>query len=304
MPSARDYDLHTTFPPTELPAGAKPIARRCVRGRAVDILVLHLAPNIWAVHRHAAWQITLVFEPGVCEVSWWPPAGKKVRRRLQAGDVWILPPGWEHTVHWKEPGDVIVLYLDPAEIARSDWGLKKESEIVSFTELVAVENILAELCAELRIFGREPNGTSDWRVAGGGTHLAAVLLEAHLNRARHDYQRTSGLASRILREVREFLDAKKTQRVAVSAIARALGISSRHLRRLFRRLTGQSPQEWVTAQKATRAKKLLQEGHSPKETAFATGFSDTRHLRRVLRTCYGVAPMAFFPTQAVGPSRP
>jgi AraC-like DNA-binding protein len=263
-----------------------------------------LVPNIWPRHRHAAWQITILFEPGICDVSCWTSAGRKVRRRLQAGDVWILPPGWDHSVHWKESADVIVLYLDPNVISRPEWGLKRESQIVPFTEYVAVENVLAELCSELRCLGREPNGASDWRVAGAGTHLAAVLLEAHLNRSRHDYQRTSGLAARILKEVREYLERRKTERVSVAAIARALGISSRHLRRLFRRLTGQSPQEWVTSQKAKRAKELLQEGHSPKETASATGFSDTRHLRRVFRTCYGVAPMAFFPNQAVGPYRP
>lgn len=304
MPSVRDHDLNLNFPPTELPAGSKPMARRCVRGRSVDVLVSHLSPNIWPRHRHPAWQITILFEPSICEASWWTSTGRRVRRRLQPGDVWILPPNWDHAVHWKEPADLIVLYIDPKEIARYGWGLKRVSQVKSLTQFVAVENTLADLCVELRTLGREPNGANDWRVAGVGTHLAAVLLEAHQNRSRNEYQRTSGLAARILKEVREFSESRKSDRIAVAAIARALGISSRHLRRLFRRLTGQSPQEWVISQKAKRAKELLQGGLSPKETASISGFSDPRHLRRVFRNCYGVAPMAFFPNQAVGPYRP
>lgn len=270
----------------------------------MDVLVEHLAPNVWSRHRHAAWQITIPFSPAVCDVTWWTPRGRKVQRRLAAGDVWILPPGWGHAVRWREQADVIMLFLDPVAVAQAAPSLRREVRITPLEQYASVANIIVDLCMALRRFAAQRSGPGDWHVAGAGTHLGAVLLEAHVGRQRHSYEPSSGLAARILSEVALYLDERRTQRVAVGAMARTLGISTRHLRRLFRRRTGKSPQEWVMGEKANRARTLLLAGHSPKETAAAAGFSDTRHLRRVCRMCFGVAPMAFLPKAATGPSRP
>jgi AraC-like DNA-binding protein len=291
------------FPLTELPSGARPFGRRPVRGRDVDVLVEHLAPNIWSRHRHGTWQITIPFSPAVCDVTWWTPRGRKVQRRIGAGEVWILPPGWHHAVRWREQADVIVLFLAPEAVTAAAPTLQVEARVASLDQCASVAKIVVDLCLELRRFAPHPNGPGDWHVAGAGTLLAVVLLEAQVGRLRHSYQPSAGLPGRILAEVGRYLDERKNQRVAVAGMARALRISTRHLRRLFRRLTGKSPQEWVIGEKANRARTLLLAGHSPKETAAATGFSDTRHLRRVCRMCFGVAPSAFVPKAATGPSR-
>jgi AraC-like DNA-binding protein len=155
----------------------------------------------------------------------------------------------------------------------------------------------------LRQFARVANGPSDWRVAGAGTHLSAVLLDAHASHLRHDYRNLSGLASRLVAALNQALGKSRGTVVSLSSMAQSLGVSPRHLRRLVRRLTGKSRQEWISAEKAHRAKTMLLAAHTPKETAPATGFSDTSHLRRVLGKCYGAGPRAFAPTSPVGPSR-
>jgi AraC-like DNA-binding protein len=299
-----DASPKPSFPAAELPQGAKPFRRGSVRGVAVDIFVEHAAPNVWSAHRHDTWQVVIPFDPAICDATWWLPTGRRVQRRIQGGDVWILPPRWKHSQRWREYADVIVLYPDAEEVHRQFASLPKEARVASLNELVTGIPVIAELCLELREFAFEPPGKKDWRLAGAGTHLAALVLEALNLQTRQLPVRSSGVAGEVLARVKTYLDERKNDRVAVCAMAQELGISTRHLRRVFRRMTGKSPQEWVTAQKAARAKTLLRAGHNPKTVAIDAGFSDTRHLRRVLRMCYGVTPTAFVPDTRVRPVHP
>src|SRR5262245_56592729 len=68
---------------------------------------------------------------------------------------------------------------------------------------------------------------------------------------------------------RGFLDGGQT----IEDLANTLGMTSRHLRRLFVRYAGASPTEVVTTVRVHRAKRLLDETAMPmSEIAFAAGF--------------------------------
>jgi AraC-like DNA-binding protein len=277
----------------ELPRGTKPFRRRLVAGVGADVLVERLAANYWPQHRHDHWQIVLLFAPAVCDGWWRTPSGETFDPRITGGQVWVLPPGWAHSEHLRKAGDVIVLYVAPSIARRYRAGLLHGASVASLTKYVAVQPAIAEICAELRPFGTMPNGDTDWDVACAGSHLAALVLQANVMLATGAVKPMGALAARVVEKLKSHSVDRRMEHVPVSEMARSLGISERHFRRVFREATGKSAQEWLLWKKSGHAKALLCEGRSVKETVDEAGFADRSHLNRVIRRFYGVSASAF-----------
>jgi AraC family transcriptional regulator, regulatory protein of adaptative response / DNA-3-methyladenine glycosylase II len=100
---------------------------------------------------------------------------------------------------------------------------------------------------------------------------------------------TSGIVSRALRFIGEgALDVDGVER-----LADRLGVTSRHLRRLFVQHLGATPLEVALTRRVHFAKKLLDETTlSCTEVAFASGFGSLRRFNGQIRRTYGRAPTA------------
>jgi AraC family transcriptional regulator of adaptative response / DNA-3-methyladenine glycosylase II len=96
--------------------------------------------------------------------------------------------------------------------------------------------------------------------------------------------------SRALRLIaRGFLDDGKS----VEDLADALGMTPRHLRRLFVRHAGASPAAVATTRRVQRAKVLIDETSMPMSAvAFAAGFASIRRFNAAFRAVYRRAPSA------------
>lgn len=78
------------------------------------------------------------------------------------------------------------------------------------------------------------------------------------------------------------------------ALAARLGISERHLRRVFRDAYGVTPVAYQQTQRLLLAKRLLTDTTLPiTELALAAGFGSLRRFNEVFRAQYGVAPSAW-----------
>ena len=90
--------------------------------------------------------------------------------------------------------------------------------------------------------------------------------------------------------------AKFVDRLSCEEMARAAGLSRFHFSRLFSRLMGFSPHEYLVRYRLEHAQKLLsspEEELSLADVAAACGFADQAHLARRFRRAYGVSPSAF-----------
>jgi AraC family transcriptional regulator, regulatory protein of adaptative response / methylated-DNA-[protein]-cysteine methyltransferase len=96
--------------------------------------------------------------------------------------------------------------------------------------------------------------------------------------------------SRALRLIdRGFLDDGKT----VENLADTLGMTTRHLRRLFGRHAGASPIAVATTRRVQRAKALVDETVMPMSAiAFAAGFASIRRFNAAFRAVYRRPPSA------------
>ncbi|MEW6640710.1 MAG: helix-turn-helix domain-containing protein [Pseudomonadota bacterium] len=78
---------------------------------------------------------------------------------------------------------------------------------------------------------------------------------------------------------------------SVGALAARLGVSPRHLARLFERHVGASPLQTAQTARLQRAKRLLDStDDSMTEIAFRAGFGSLRRFNAAFRSLYGRAP--------------
>lgn len=94
----------------------------------------------------------------------------------------------------------------------------------------------------------------------------------------------------LARRLRELLDERIVEGVALREAAGLLGAHPSHLVRAFSTAYGIAPHQYLTSLRVGRARRLLPEGRSPGEVAVAAGFYDQSHLTRHFRRLVGVPP--------------
>jgi AraC-like DNA-binding protein len=79
----------------------------------------------------------------------------------------------------------------------------------------------------------------------------------------------------------------------MSALCDRIGVSERHLRRVFDDGLGISPKEWLRQERMVAARMLLRHGSPIKEVAIDLGFSTAKMFSRDFLSFYGVRPTDF-----------
>jgi len=98
------------------------------------------------------------------------------------------------------------------------------------------------------------------------------------------------LATQASERMTQTLHASGTP-TGMQALARELGVSDRHLRRVFLRHWGVSPLQYLQTQRLLKAKALLQGSQRPiADIALACGFGSDRALRNALAKHYRLRP--------------
>lgn len=119
---------------------------------------------------------------------------------------------------------------------------------------------------------------------------SAMLSERHplpdapegLNEAAKDYPRILAALA--------YLDANWTDQPSLEILANAAGLSPHHFQRVFTRWTGASPKRLVSALTHATARRLLVDGASVLEAAYATGLSGPSRLHDVFIAEEAVTP--------------
>ncbi|MFG2513108.1 AraC family transcriptional regulator [Streptomyces sp. NPDC048584] len=102
----------------------------------------------------------------------------------------------------------------------------------------------------------------------------------------------------LARRLRELLDERIVEGVALAEAGGTLSAHPAHLVRAFSGAYGIAPHQYLMSRRVGRARRLLLEGRSPSEAAVATGFYDQAHLTRHFRRLVGVTPGRYRATGA------
>ncbi len=97
-----------------------------------------------------------------------------------------------------------------------------------------------------------------------------------------------------IRNMLSFIHNHYKDKITVSQIADAIGISEREAMRSFRKSLNQSPIEYLISYRLNEAKKMLRNSElSITEICYQCGFSDSSYFGKTFRKAYGLTPREF-----------
>ncbi|MFH9871309.1 AraC family transcriptional regulator [Streptomyces lydicus] len=250
----------------------------------LDLLRARYVRHSFPRHAHDGYVVCAVTS-GIEEVGL-----QKGTVRAGHGGIIMINPEVAHTARAGAPEGWAYATLYPsaevvAEIAEETTALRGTA---GFTETVAENPQLARMITEVH------------RAAEAGNALAAdSLLRIAVARLLRHYggplpSRTPRSAgARTAARARAVLEERMATPPSLEALAQELGTSPFALLRAFKAAYGMPPHTWLTDARVRRARRLLEAGTSPVDTALAVGFSDQPHLNRHFTRIVGVPPGAY-----------
>ncbi|MEV0374528.1 AraC family transcriptional regulator [Streptomyces sp. NPDC050636] len=188
------------------------------------------------------------------------------------------PEGWAYATLYPS-ADLV------AEIAGETSALRGTA---GFSATVAEDPHLGRMITEVH------------RAAEAGNALAAdSLLRIVVARLLRRYggplpartPRTAGALAAA--RAKAVLTERMTDPPSLEKLAQELGTSPFALLRAFKDAYGMPPHTWLTDARVRRARRLLEAGGAPADTAVAVGFTDQPHLNRHFTRIVGVPPGAY-----------
>lgn len=119
------------------------------------------------------------------------------------------------------------------------------------------------------------------------TEVLVSLLRRHADGSRRPAERPP---VHLIHAIRDYLEAHLADRITLDQLARSTGLSRYAVLRVFRRVVGIPPHQYLTQLRVRRAEQLLRRGHPPAMVAQMVGFADQSHLNRHFRRLIGVTP--------------
>jgi AraC family transcriptional regulator len=216
------------------------------------------------------------------------------RTIAQQGTVWLSPRGLQGgQLDVSAPVQVLHIYLPSQHFAADSLGVDAAHASLryehSFQDPLVAEIAFA-IASELQT-----------QTAGGrllaetlAASLAARLVHRHtgLSPAR-DFVRLSnqGLDRRRLSRVKEYIAAHLEGDLTIAQLANVASLSQFHFARAFKVAVGQSPHQYVSAQRLERAKEMLTRGdQSLLDITVALSFSSQANFTRAFRQATGMTP--------------
>lgn len=240
-------------------------------------------------------------EPAHHTLSLYIEGGGGIRRRrgraaidsLGTGSLCLLPAGL--TTRWDVSGKVELFHLyipcaaldrvvvevlgaDPAQVTLRDQVYFRDA---------GIERLIRDTILPL-----------DWHIPADRLAFSAAAEDILVRLARGFSDLTpralvarGGLAPAVRKRVSDYIDANLDQPIALTDLAAAAELSTFHFARMFKRSTGESPQDHVLRRRIQHAKALIAVGRDPlADIAQACGFSGQSHFTARFRGLTGITP--------------
>jgi AraC-like DNA-binding protein len=240
----------------------------------VEVFHAHYTEYAYPMHVHEAWTL-LIVDDGAVRYDL-----DRHEHGTPHDTVSLLPP---HVPHNGSPVTELgfrkrVLYLDLSRLDESFIG-----PAVDGPDLV--DPVLRRRVAQLHTALAHPG---DELEAESRLTLIGERLRTHL---RPRLVTGTPLPDRPLaHRLRELLDERLVEGIALDEAARLVHAHPAHLVRAFSTTFGIAPHQYLMSRRVDRARRLLLDGQPAVEVAAGTGFYDQSHLTRHFKRLVGVTP--------------
>ena len=244
-------------------------------------------------HCHKEMEMILILrgQIGVC------CEGEKYR--LNAGDVWIVPPFASHSIDSSNPDSqrlAVLIALDIMGEMKQEESVSEMEELLETTDLYSghwepevqaeVRALIVQMCQEY--IHSEPG----WRLAIK-TALNHFLLIALRRMPRCDRRAAFRRVDK-LRTILEYVAVNYCGEISLEGCARAAGFHPTYLSRYFHKHMGMTFQEYIKKLRIERARWLLtSRTMTITEVSGASGYRDIKTFNKQFKKECGVSPSEF-----------
>ena len=237
---------------------------------------------------------------------WLVDAGRGAMRlregwvELERGEALWLRPGWEYAAE-QDPDDPLGMYfchfdlLDAEGVVIPPAGFSLPPERLGKVDMAFAEGVMKRTVAAAR--GERWGGSS---FPGEGRDRATSLMRGLL------IELDAATAATQTRPDAGHGDARRIQRMAhrlaqdpasapsVEELASELSLSRAHFSRLFKRVVGRTPQQFLLMWRVRQAQRMLMESDaSMSEIAERVGYRDVHFFSRQFKQVTGLSPLRF-----------
>ncbi|MET8721781.1 MULTISPECIES: AraC family transcriptional regulator [Streptomyces] len=239
-----------------------------------EVFHAHFTEYAYPMHVHDAWTL-LIVDDGAVRYDL-----DRHEHGTPLDTVSLLPPHVPHNGSPATPGGFRkrVVYLDSSRLGEELIGAAVDGPDLR-------DPVLRRRVGQLHSALARPG---DELEAESRLTLVGERLRGHL-RHRADPPRPRR-DPRLARRLRELLDARLVDGVALAEASTLLHAHPTHLVRAFSGAYGIAPHQYLMSRRVGRARRLLLDGLPPGEVAALTGFYDQAHLTRHFRKLVGVPP--------------
>jgi AraC family transcriptional regulator len=231
--------------------------------------------------------------------------GRTAELNVAAGSVFVTgqdPLAWTRV---REPADALEIYPDLTLLADLADGLRSGSGAIQIEPATAAQDAVVWGIASVLRRAHLTTGAPPSDVAAStlAHRLAGHILATYCSAPVRGRTREPGLLSpRAVDRVAQLIDAELHEPLSLDRLAAVVALSPYHFARAFKASTGMPPHQFVTHRRMERAMTLLTTTPaSVAEIAYAVGFSNLSHFRRVFRGHTGVLPGAVRDTARFDP---
>ncbi|NYE44544.1 AraC-like DNA-binding protein [Streptomyces fulvorobeus] len=240
----------------------------------VEVFHAHFTEHAYPMHVHDAWTL-LIVDDGAIRYDL-----DRYERGTPSDTVSLLPPQIAHNGSPATPHGFHkrVLYLDMTQLDASFIGPAVDN--TDFAEPVLRRRV-GQLHTALANTGDEFEAES----------RLAFISERLREQLRPEPATGSAEPDRgIAQSLRDLLDERLLEGVALKEAARLVHAHPTHLVRAFSGAFGIAPHQYMMSRRVDLARRLLLDGQPPGEVATAAGFYDQSHLTRHFKRVVGITP--------------
>ncbi|KLU64874.1 HTH-type transcriptional activator RhaS [Desulfosporosinus acididurans] len=209
---------------------------------------------------------------------------------LNAGNITIFNP---HDTHACEQVDGKALdyrciNIEPNIMRRTAAEITGNDSLPHFKQTVLYHNELAASLRELNLMIFEEE--NDFIKEELFLFLIEQLIEEYSDTIPKSFSQEPTTE---IKTACAYLESNYAQPITLDKLSELTELSKYHLLRSFTRQKGISPYSYLITIRINNAKKLLEQGMSPLDVAFQTGFSDQSHFSNFFKKLIGLTPKQY-----------